>query len=364
MATISLDVSIGEALDKLSILDIKCRKIRDPGRLSYCKAEYDLLYASLKEHIDRFPWHYKVLTWINESIWNIQDEVRIQDSLQQQRLQKYAMRIQDENDMRFRIKDKINKLTQSSIREQKGYAARRAFFLGHLGLGDILNLVGAIRYYSTTHDGVTVVCKRRNAETVRGFFVDDPSIELLLVDDSNENIAPAMGGSPEVFQAITLPYSSVILSGVHKGSHHPWDDISDCFYKDMGLPLEIRRVFHWIPSTDQSLYDLVKDIPYVFVQQKASDTYRPLVTWNKDEILTIDPNINQYPEGHRWYEIGQQCANKPFLAYRSLLEHAREIHLLDSSFSCMVQYMNLEATVIRVYRRQNGSVITHFPRHK
>ena len=132
----------------------------------------------------------------------------------------------------------------------------------------------------------------------------------------------------------------------------------------MGLPLEIRHIFHWIPSTDHSLYDLVKDIPYRFIQQKASDTVRNLVTWDKNEILTIDANINQYPEGHKWHSIGEECANKPFLAYRALIEHASEIHVLDSSFSCMIQYMNLDAHVIRVYRRQTGSVITHFPRHR
>ena len=107
MYTISLEVSMGEALDKLSILDIKCRKISDPGRLEFCKAEYETLFKVLEEHVNSFPWHYRVLTWINESIWNIQDLVRIEDINQSVRIKQYAIRIQDENDMRFRIKDKI-----------------------------------------------------------------------------------------------------------------------------------------------------------------------------------------------------------------------------------------------------------------
>lgn len=51
MSEISLPVSLGEALDKLTILDIKCSKIADIERSASAKKEYDILYAILREFV-------------------------------------------------------------------------------------------------------------------------------------------------------------------------------------------------------------------------------------------------------------------------------------------------------------------------
>jgi hypothetical protein len=359
MATLSLEVSIGEALDKLSILDIKCRKIKNSERLVFCKAEYELLLNVLRQHVERFHWNYSVLTWINESIWNIQDEVRIEDSLQEHRIKQYAMRIQDENDMRFRMKDKINKLTLSNLREQKGYPKRKAFFLGHLGLGDLINHIGAIRYFATAYDEVTVVVKAHNEQNARSFFKDDPSINFMFVK-TDRDISVQLGASESVFKSATHGYTKVIMSGAHLPSCNPWDDTSDCFYKDMQLPLEVRYIFHHIPPGDNAMYEQLKNVPYIFVHQTTSTGTQKLITWDVEIILTIDPNINLYPEGHRWYNIAKNCVGYPLVDYITVIQNAKEVHVLDSSFSCLAQYIPLEATTAKCYRRQNGERIPWF----
>ena len=74
MSKIVLEVSLGEALDKLTILDIKCDKIKDERKID-CQKEYDLLYSELKDYVKEFSYHYRILKKINLTIWNLQDNI-------------------------------------------------------------------------------------------------------------------------------------------------------------------------------------------------------------------------------------------------------------------------------------------------
>jgi hypothetical protein len=124
MAQITLPVSLGEALDKLTILDIKLQKIADERRTDVQK-EYDALFSILQTYVERFPYHYRILRTINQTLWDIQDkfhgkEVTLENGLHT------AREILLENDRRFRVKLKINQLANSALKEQKGYAAKKA----------------------------------------------------------------------------------------------------------------------------------------------------------------------------------------------------------------------------------------------
>ena len=72
MDTISLPVSLGEALDKLTILDIKLQKIQDQRRQDVQK-EYDLLDTTLISYRQKYAYYYKLLKEINLEIWDLQD---------------------------------------------------------------------------------------------------------------------------------------------------------------------------------------------------------------------------------------------------------------------------------------------------
>jgi hypothetical protein len=53
----SLPVSLGEALDKLSILEIKIERISEPSRVSDVRREYEVLLESLKDRVASYPYH-------------------------------------------------------------------------------------------------------------------------------------------------------------------------------------------------------------------------------------------------------------------------------------------------------------------
>ena len=75
MSIVELPVSLGEALDKLTILDIKCEKIND-NRLNDVTKEYQILYDKLETYINNFNYHYNILKQINLDIWEMQDNFR------------------------------------------------------------------------------------------------------------------------------------------------------------------------------------------------------------------------------------------------------------------------------------------------
>lgn len=124
---LTLPVSIGEGVDKLTILDIKLSNIKDTNRLADVKKEYEALTKSLETYILKCSRQYNLLKHINSTIWKLEDEIR--EELSDERCAKVAKSIAYENDCRFRTKDKINKMCSSELKEQKGYAYKSLYKL-------------------------------------------------------------------------------------------------------------------------------------------------------------------------------------------------------------------------------------------
>ena len=123
-----VEVSDGEILDKLSILEIKLNKIENVHKLTNIQKEYD----TLKETIGEPPWHehvfrkygfYWQLKEINETLWEIEDEIRIKEKKQEfdSQFVKLARLVYKTNDKRAQIKKEINIHTKSNLLEEKSY---------------------------------------------------------------------------------------------------------------------------------------------------------------------------------------------------------------------------------------------------
>lgn len=352
---IRLPVSIGEAMDKLTILDIKLQKIQDPEKRVHCQAEYDALSAELTPYVESQSFYYAKLREVNLEIWEMQDEIRIRPNPQK------CVKILDKNDMRFRIKNAVNTAVNSYFREQKGYPARRALILSHLGLGDHIGLIGAVRYIALQYDQTVVACKRHNAANVASFFADLPSVILWIVDVPY-TVQPSDTSAGDIRPYPPGEFTTVYRSGFYTYPRHGFEDLPCGFYRDMGLSREIRHTYFHVPTTEEArrLYESVREIPYRFVQQSSSSHTTPIVSWDIDTVLTIDPNTNMYAPGHRWYTIAQEMVGRPMLSYTLLLQHAEEVHTVDSSFYCLACYLPLEAKVKRCYARETGVFISTY----
>lgn len=119
-----IEVSLGEVVDKLTILDIKRNKITDPEKLENVKREYDYLSAELANtgfYQDNL--YYKELYEVNLSLWNIEDDIRELESIKrfEGRFIDLARKVYITNDKRAAIKRQINIEYKSTFVEEKSY---------------------------------------------------------------------------------------------------------------------------------------------------------------------------------------------------------------------------------------------------
>jgi len=126
MRKILTEISAGELLDKLSILEIKLNKIKDLSFLQEVKKEYDILIKTKNDNIkspDKIDILYKNLKEINEKLWKIENEKRLceKNSDFNDKFIQLARNVYIENDKRSKIKLEINKVLGSNIKEVKQY---------------------------------------------------------------------------------------------------------------------------------------------------------------------------------------------------------------------------------------------------
>ena len=126
MNKILVEVSVGELLDKISILEIKSNKIKDPNKLNFINDEYKILKDQLNTNIKDYSEIeslYNALKEINLKLWSIEDDKRLceKNSDFGEKFIKLSRDVHFLNDERSKIKLEINNKTGSKIREIKEY---------------------------------------------------------------------------------------------------------------------------------------------------------------------------------------------------------------------------------------------------
>ena len=126
MNKILVEVSVGELLDKLSILEIKKEKINDPEKLKFINDEYEILKSEFDKNVksgDRLTKLFEVLKEINSRLWVIEDDKRLceKNSDFGEKFIKLSRDVHLLNDNRAKLKLEINNYTGSKIKEIKEY---------------------------------------------------------------------------------------------------------------------------------------------------------------------------------------------------------------------------------------------------
>ena len=126
MNKILVEVSVGELLDKISILEIKKEKIKDEKNLKFINGEYNILKAELDQNIktdEKLEKLFQSLKEINSKLWVIEDDKRLceKNSDFGEKFIKLSRDVHFLNDDRAKIKLEINNHTGSKIREIKEY---------------------------------------------------------------------------------------------------------------------------------------------------------------------------------------------------------------------------------------------------
>ncbi len=128
MNKIIVEVSVGELLDKISILEIKQVKIKDPNKLKFISNEHSILKNQLDNNVktdDKLNGLFQSLKEINAKLWVIEDDKRQceKDKDFGEKFIKLSRDIHFLNDDRAKIKLEINNHTGSVIKEIKEYTS-------------------------------------------------------------------------------------------------------------------------------------------------------------------------------------------------------------------------------------------------
>ena len=128
MNKILIEVSVGELLDKISILEIKQEKIKDPEKLKFINAEHSILKDQLDSNVksdEKLNTLFKSLKDINAKLWVIEDDKRLceKNSDFTENFIKLSRDVHFLNDDRAKIKLEMNNHTGSKIKEIKEYTS-------------------------------------------------------------------------------------------------------------------------------------------------------------------------------------------------------------------------------------------------
>ena len=128
MNKILVEVSVGELLDKISILEIKKEKIKDPEKLKFINDEYEVLKNQLNQNVksdEKLNDLFNSLKDINSKLWVIEDDKRLceKNSDFSEKFIKLSRDVHFLNDDRAKIKLEINNHTGSKIKEIKEYTS-------------------------------------------------------------------------------------------------------------------------------------------------------------------------------------------------------------------------------------------------
>ena len=126
MNKILIEVSVGELLDKISILEIKKKKIKDIEKLKFINDEYNVLKDQLDTNVkpnEKLEKLFQSLKEINAKLWVIEDDKRVceKNSDFTEKFIKLSRDVHFLNDDRAKIKLEINNHTGSKVKEIKEY---------------------------------------------------------------------------------------------------------------------------------------------------------------------------------------------------------------------------------------------------
>lgn len=121
-----IEISNGELIDKYTILEIKEEHITDSSKLYNIKKEKFIIRKELEKmnYLNEFSAEIAELKDINSQLWKIEDDIRIKESRLEfdEEFIELARSVYMTNDRRFTVKNRINNLSNSNIKEEKSYA--------------------------------------------------------------------------------------------------------------------------------------------------------------------------------------------------------------------------------------------------
>lgn len=160
-----VEVSIGEAVDKYSILELKKKKIGNAEKIVQIEKELESLRDCTK-YITEHNFFYQLLVYVNGQIWDMTDTIKNLD-VQDPQFASIANSIFEFNQKRFRLKNMFNILCSSDLKEQKSYSESVCTVIID-SQETLYNKIAEINFLSIEYDFITF--QYSNMEEIQRLF--------------------------------------------------------------------------------------------------------------------------------------------------------------------------------------------------
>lgn len=226
------------------------------------------------------------------------------------------------------------------------------FVLFHLSTGDNFTMYAMILYLTTIYENVYIFCLHRNYETITQLYELHPKIHICKCD-SNHNYCNVPIDTLKYYCSTITDYE-IIKTGCHNSKWEHNDNFWKGFYSVVNIDYNLRYVYTSINRhyyKEDILFNKIKNIygeKYIFVHDHRNYDYkhnsiRPNVIVNSETPI-FHPNYNYYNDDttnsfYNYWNNSLYLNN--LLDYCSVIENAEEIHISDSSFSCLCPYLDL-----------------------
>ncbi len=187
------------------------------------------------------------------------------------------------------------------------------FIYHHLGLGDNISCHGIVRYHCENYRKVYIFCKEHNYRNVRYMYNDLNNLEIIVADDKDA-----------ISYIIKNRINNLLTIGFNKLNEKENFELQ--FYNMANLPIEYKYEKFFINrdlKKEKELFNSlnIKEGEYIFVHDGGYELKNETI--NQEEII-IKPNGGDFFD---WIYV---------------IEHAKQIHCIDSSFLCLVDVLDLD----------------------
>ena len=289
-----VEVSIGEAIDKLSILELKLKKISNENKKREIQKEINCL-EECSLYIKRYNYFYQLLMYVNEKIWDLTDIVKTNPD----NYSEISKQIFDYNQKRFRIKHWFNLITNSTIKEQKSYALTHCSI--NVDEDTFFSKLAQISYLALDYDKITInhpnVLNIPTIETVNQDIIQTINeTNKTLVTDLNFDV-------PDIFN---IPHTNYIVGGMLGDFIQSISVICEIYYKTGSKGILFISEYgdkfrNGLLNTYNDLYPIIMKQKYIhdFKIYNNQPIHIDLILWR-----TI-PNLSSY----NWYHIYSSIYN-------------------------------------------------------
>jgi len=303
-----VEVSVGEAIDKLSILEIKLSRIVDEIKNLEIQKEIDVLFEC-QEYKIKNEFYYTLLMYVNQKIWDLTDAIKSGDfTIDDPTFSYISNQIFEFNQKRFRIKNWFNLMCDSNIKEQKSYSSSSCKIVVD-NEDTFFNKLPEINYLSLEYDFITF--ESPIIYTIRD-FLKIPTI-IYEVEDQISNIVALVNLSvfsipkSEPREIFTMKPISYIVGGMFGDFIQCLSVINEKFYETGGR----RGILYLSEHGDKfrnGLENTYNDTYPVLIKQRYMQDYK---IYNNEpiEINLVLWRHNIYLFNQNWYHTYKQTYN-------------------------------------------------------